>query len=266
MSRTLRSPRSALALLAACLLGAAGPAQAAPTVYFGLDNGAFPNPAPLSTAARDQFVAAAGAGNLTTQDYESAAVGELAALTTGVLANGVGVSITRSVSGADSRLRITQGNGAFDTFATSGRQHLEMLSDQGSTYFTATFDTPIDGLGFYLTDVSDWIGTPGPVGHVFAVLTTVDNATLEFDLTPGLDPTTLVSGNRAFFGVLESSARFTSFAIRSDAGIPGGDALGIDDFMVALAPNGVPEPGTTALAGLASLALLAGSAKRRRRA
>lgn len=266
MTRTLRPTRSALALLLGGVLGVAGPSLAAPTVYFGLDNSAFPNPAPLSTAAHDQFVAAAGAGHLTTQDYESATPGELAALTTGVLANGVGVSITRSVSGTDSRLRITQGNGVFDTFATSGRQHLEMVSDQGTTYFTATFDSPIDGLGFYLTDASDWIGTTGPVGHLFAVLTTVDNTTLDFDLTPGLDPTTLVSGNRAFFGVLESSARFTSFAIRSDAGIPAGDALGIDDFMVALAPGRVPEPGTLALAALASLSLLGGAVRRRRRA
>jgi hypothetical protein len=137
-----------------------------------------------------------------------------------------------------------------------------MLSDNGTTYFTVDFASPIDGLGFFVSDIADWFGETGPLAHLQAVLKTTDNTTLELDLTPGQQPTDLVSGNMAFFGVLGQGTRFTSFAIRSPASLPGGDALGIDDFMVVLQPNRVPEPAGLGLAALA----LAGLAWSRRRA
>ena len=252
--RTLSLLGSGTALALAC--------GAAPTVYFGIDNSAFPSPATNAEAAHSAFAAAAGAGAITTQDYESAAVGEFAATTSGVLANGVGVTVTNTVSGQDSRLRITEGNGAFDTHAHSGRRYVEALTVNGTTYFTVDFASPIDGLGFYVSDLADWFGTPGPLAHLQAVLKTTDNTTLELDLSPGQQPSDLVSGNMAFFGVLGQGTRFTSFAIRNPASLPGGDALGIDDFMVVLQPNRVPEPASAALAVLALAGLVA---SRRRR-
>ena len=102
---------------------------------------------------------------------------------------------------------------------------LEVLSAQGTTFFTVDFDQPLNGLGFFVSDLSDWFDDKNAVGHLFAVLKLADNSTKEFDLTQGLAPDTLVTGNMAFFGVLDSGPSITSFAIRSDANIPGGDAL-----------------------------------------
>ena len=249
---------SALATAAAAL---ALPAAAVPQVYFGIDNSSFPNPATNAEAARGQFAAAAGAGNITTQDYEAADVGPLAATTTGVLANGVGVTVTNSVAGTDSRLRVTEGAGGFDTHAHSGDRFLEALSVEGTTYFTVDFASPIDGLGFFVSDLADWAGTAAPVPHLLAVLKTTDNTTVELDLSPGAEPGNLVSGNMAFFGVLGQGARFTSFALVNPRNGAGGDALGIDDFMVVLQANRVPEPAGLGLAALA----LAGLALSRRR-
>jgi hypothetical protein len=256
-------------LLRALVVGVAAaalglPAAAAPQVFFGIDNSAFPSPATQAEAAKTQFVTAAGAGSITTQDYETAPVGDLGAVTSGVLANGVGVTVANTVSGANSLLRVTDGGGGFDTYAHSGQRFLEMLSDNGTTYFTVDFASPIDGLGFFVSDIADWMGTAGPLAHLQAVLKTTDNTTLELDLTPGQDPADLVSGNMAFFGVLGQGTRFTSFAIRSPASLPGGDALGIDDFMVVLQPNRVPEPAGLGLAALA-LAGLAVSRRARRK-
>ncbi len=229
-------------------------AHAAPTVYFGIDNALRTSAGPNALAARDAFVTAAGAATITTQDYESAALGELAAVTTGVLANGVGVTLTRSTSGTDQRMRITRGPGTFNTHPAAGLRYLELLSEPGSTFFTATFDQALDGLGFFVSDVSDWFGFTPPVDDLFVVLGTASGATVELDLTPGLDPTELRDGNMAFFGVIDSADPFRSIAIRSGRVASGGDALGIDNFMVSL--NRVPLPGTLALV-LAGLAVLA---------
>lgn len=246
-------------LAAALLLLASAAAAAAPTVFVGVDNAFKPTPT-NANAARDAFLAAAGP--VATQDFESLTPGALGASTPGVFANGVGVTLANTTTaqnnGAPGYLRITQGNGDFDTYPAGGRQFLEALSGRESTYFTATFDQPLSALGLFVTDLSDWAGTAG-VPDLQFVLTTTGGAELVFDPSgPGLTPSQMVSGNVAFFGVVGNDVAFSKFAVRSlgsNQGVPDGDALGFDNVMIRAAATGVPEPGALALVALGLAAL-----------
>ncbi|MCP5149698.1 MAG: hypothetical protein H6982_03025 [Chromatiales bacterium] len=247
---SIRRSSARAAVVAAALCAAAPVAQAAPIVFLGLDNAFMPSPRPNADAARDAFVAAAGAATLVTQDFESAALGALpAGASTGTFANGVGVTVDNT---ATDYLRVASGVGPFDTYPVSGSRYLESLSAEGSTYFTASFDQPLRAIGFYITDASDWIGTPGPIAPLVVSLTTL-SGTFDFDLTGSVDPTTIVDGNVAFFGALSAGDPITSVAIANPGSNPDEDAIGIDDVMVAV--QSVPVPQTLTLLG-AGLALL----------
>jgi len=232
---------------AAAVLAFTTSATASPLVFFGMDNVTLPSTRPNSDDARNAFVAAVGGASITTQDFESETVGNLPNPSfTGTLAKGVGVTVTNS---ATNYVRISEGRGAFDTSPISGSKYLETLSDQGTTFFTATFDQAVHAIGFYLTDINDWeCCSPGvpenTIGKLRLVLTGASGST-ELDLSPGFDPIHLRDGNVEFFGVFDDVNPFTSIAIRSDANIPGGDAIGIDDVMISLGT--VPAPGTGAL-------------------
>ena len=240
-----------LTLGTVCALAAAA-SSAAPTVYFGLENSNRPTSPNPATAARDSFVAAAGAATITTQNYDGVLPGDLAPTTTGVLANGVGVTVTNSTVNGFLSV-VTPGTNPYGTYPTSGNQYLEALSGPNSTYFTVAFDRAVSGLGFYVSDVSDWRDDPSvalAIDDIEVVLTTVAGNTVVLDLTPGFAPSELFNGNLVFFGVIDTTNPFTSISIHSGSQLPAGDALGFDDFMVSLT-NGVPEPGTMALVLLA---------------
>jgi len=238
---------------AAALAFATSPA-AAPIVFFGLHNSSILTaPYGNADAARNDFVAAVGAASIATQDFESFAAmppgTNLPASNIGLFANGVGVTLANS---ATDYMKISPFIGDLDTHATSGDRFLEAKSDQGSTYFTATFDQAVRAIGFYVTDASDW-NMFSNVGELRVVLTTASGS-LELDLTPGFDSTEIVNGNTAFFGVLDNAEPFTSIAIRSDASNGGEDGIGIDDVMISI--RAVPAPGTLPLV-LGLLPLLA---------
>lgn len=231
----------------------------AASVFIGVDNSAFASPSTNADAARNAFLAVAGA--VVTQDFEGVDPGDLGALTAGVFANGVGVSVSNTTTalndGSPGYLRIATGVGSFDTYPTSGRRYLETLSGASSTYFTATFDNLIGALGFDYTDVSDWAGdTSGSIPPLVAVVTFGDGSIQNIDLAGGIAPTSLVSGNRGFVGIVEATLGIRSIAVRSGRA-PDGDALGIDDVRVAR----LSEPTPAALLALA----VAGLALSRRR-
>jgi hypothetical protein len=239
-------PRGLALAAAAAALAFTTSAMAAPLVFFGLDNATLPSTRPNADAARNAFVASVGGASITTQNFETAVVGDLPKPSfTGTLASGIGVTVINS---ATSFMRISAGIGAFDTSPISGSKYLETLSNQGTTHFTATFDEPVRAIGFYLTDINDWeccgANAPMPIGKLRLVLTSASGST-ELDLTPGFDPINLKDGNVEFFGVFDAVDPFTSIAIRSDANIPGGDGIGIDDVMISV--RAVPAPGTGAL-------------------
>lgn len=258
--------RAAIVLVGAF---ATGTPWALPTVYADVDNTVTARTAhPLSDAARSSFLAAIAGSSIAVQTYETESTGAMGPTTVGVLGNGVGVTVVNStVNGALSILQPAPGtNGPFDTFPTSGGKYLYALSDAGSTYFTVSFGQAVNGIGFNVSDVSDWAGNCGSscasIGELRVVLTTRSGANLSYDLTPGHLPGDLVNANLGFFGIVDASDPFTSLSLRSDSSIPGGDALGIDDFTVAVT-SAVPEPAAAALM-LGGLPLLVALGRRRR--
>jgi hypothetical protein len=255
-------PRTFALAAAAAALAFTASAMAVPMVFFGLDNVKLPSTRPNADAARNAFVAAVGGASITTQNFETAVVGDLPKPSfTGTLASGIGVTVTNS---ATNYMRISAGIGAFNTSPISGSKYLETLSDQGTTFFTAAFDQAVRAIGFYITDINDWKccnngASPNTIGKLRLLLTSASGTT-ELDLTPGSDPIDLEDGNVEFFGVFDAVDPFTSIAIRSDANIPGGDGIGIDDVMISV--RSVPAPGTVAL--LLSLLPVLGFVRSRR--
>ncbi|WP_284619211.1 hypothetical protein [Aquabacterium humicola] len=241
-------------LVAAAL--AAG-AQAAPTVYFGIDNATIlPGGShPVADAAAAAFAAAAGP--LATESFEGFATGALpASFTVGT----VDVGFTNQ---ATQYTQIATGVGTFSTFATDGTQFIDSLSDNGSTYFTMAFGSALPGFGFYLTDASDWLGTTSPLASLQVHLMHAQGETV-LDLLD-ISPSQVVNGNVAFFGVLADPANpITGFFITNPALNPDEDAIGLDQLMIPQAA--VPEPATWALAPVALLALAASTRRRGRRA
>lgn len=230
-------------------------AEAAPVVYFGLDNadlsggGAHPN----ADAAALAFAGASGP--LAVQGFEGFALGTVPA------SFAVGGTNATFASHATDYSQISTGVGTFSTYAGSGSRYLESLSDNGSTYFEINFDQPLRALGFTLTDPSDWFGTTGPIPGLTLNLFQ-GGGTIAIDLLDGLDASTLVNGSFAFFGVVDATTPITGFSISSLATLPAGDAIGLDDLRISLASSSsVPEPGAL---GLVAIALLGAAAVRRR--
>ncbi|MGE0858890.1 MAG: VPLPA-CTERM sorting domain-containing protein [Gammaproteobacteria bacterium] len=238
----LRACAAALLLLA----GAQG-AQAATTVYSGLDNsnlaggGAHPN----ADAARAAFEAAAGV--LLVQTFDDLAVGPAP----GTLLTPFGASLVASASGG---VTIAEGVGAFDTYPTSGR-YLDSLTANGSAFYTVSFDLPVRGFSFDLTDASDWAGDARTTANL--VLTLLKNGADEtITLFGDISASQMVNGNFGFFGVLSDARDIVGFTITNPAANPDEDALGLDNLAVTVEP--VPLPGAawlmlSAVGGLAAL-------------
>ncbi|MBX3667142.1 MAG: hypothetical protein KF778_01975 [Rhodocyclaceae bacterium] len=228
--------------LAGACMAATFNAAAAPVVYFGLDNlnlsagGAAPNAAAAAAAF------AAAAGPLATQNFDAMSLG---AVPPGFNIGTVAATYTDSASDYS---RISAGVGTFSTFPISGAQYLEALTNSGSTYFSISFDRPLSALGFYITDASDWIGTGGSIPNLSVALSEVSGGSV-LQLMGGLDPNTVVNGNAAFFGVIDTANPITGFSISNPAGVPDKDAIGLDNLQVAV----VPLPSTAALLALGLL-------------
>ena len=242
MQAIFRFVRAAVAII---VVGSAATfTQAAPIVFFGIDNldlsggGAHPN----ADSAAASFAAAAG--SLATQDFEGFVPGAVPA---NFAVGSVNASYT---SQATSYTQITNGPGGFSTFPVSGKQFIEGLSNQGSTYFTIGFDQSVRAMGFYISDASDWIGNAGPLANLLVNLTQLSGGA-SLDLFGGLDAATVNNANVAFFGVIDNANPITGFSISSPASLPDADAIGFDRLQVAVAP--APRLDWLVLIGLVSL-------------
>lgn len=214
------------------------------TVYFGLDNATLSSggPRPNADAAAAAFASAAGATAV--QDFESFATGAVPA---SIPIGGTTAAFTNLAS---AYAQISRNTGTFDTYPTSGSNYLEALSANGTSYFAFSFDRGVRALGFYITDASDWIGSGVGIASLQIVLHRA-SGDAALDLLGGLDAASVVNGNAAFFGVIDDAAPILGFSIFNPAGVPGEDAIGIDDLRV----SAVPEPSMVYLAGAGLLAL-----------
>ena len=248
-------PRKSIAALA--LLGLTQSALGA--VFSGFDN----NPAataplashPVSDAARDAFVAAAGgSGAIRLNDLEALTAGPVPS--TLDFGGGLQASFTALATNGTA---VTTGNGPFAEFPISGTQHIASVTLQNTTFWSMAFTQPLRAFGFYATDPSDWAGSaPGSVPSLRVVLTGSSGST-SYELTPGIDPATINNASVAFFGVVDAAAPFTQITLFHPAHALTEDAVGIDNLMAVA----VPEADTYALM-LAGLGLVAVAARRRR--
>lgn len=245
-------------LAAAGLVLGISAAQAAPTLYRGLDNldlsggGAHPT----ADAARAQFLAAVGA--VAVQSFERAGDGiAVGAVPASFMVGSTSVSF--STAGAGVR-EIAADPGAFSTFATQGSQFLYALVAAGGTFYTMEFDMPTAGLGFYVTDPNDWFGNDLASTVLQVSLVHANNDVETVDLLDNISASQVRNGSVAFFGAVDLANPIVGFSILNPLALPGEDALGLDQLTLAQA-SAVPEPATLLLAGGALFA-----ASRRQRA
>jgi PEP-CTERM motif len=167
-------------------------------------------------------------------------------------------SVTATIAGQDSlgdssiyALKASDsGNGRFDT--TNGAADGMLL--EGHATFSVTFDSAVSAFGFYATDAGDF----GPELTIRLFQTAAATQPSSTHLVSGPQ----VDGSLLFWGFIDSQATYekVEFVFGSQR-----DGIGFDDFTIGSpAPvDGVPEPGTLALLGLALLG--AGAARRYRR-
>jgi hypothetical protein len=240
--RMIGSRRNLGRLALPCLLAAValafpvGEARAGFTTFFGIDqgNGTPPTTPNLSLAARTSFVSALGTVGV--ENFESYAVGNPPASLSFV---GSGVTATATYAAGEA-INNAQDNGAF---ATSGTHYLD---SQGVRDDRLAFSSPVAGIGFYVTDLSDGGTAPDQIS---VILTLVGGGTQTFT-------TSVTTGNSnanvLFFGVAGTtpSDLFSQVEILNTFTTEG-DVHGIDDLTVGLAP--VPEPPSLAMLGLGLL-------------
>lgn len=222
------------------------PAFSAPIVFFGLDSNPV-DPLPLlvhpnADAARASFLnQLAPATGI--QGFEASA----APLTFLPLGS------TATLSGPAT---FATGNHPGGLFPISGAGYLQsfVLANTPRTLFTLTFDTPVQAIGFYGVDFSDFFGLPDPGGSLQVVLAGL-GASQVLDALPGMNPVNIASGAVHFWGVISADQPFSSVSLVAPAGALWLDeGVAIDDLLVGT-PALVSAPSSLTLLSLA-LALI----------
>lgn len=209
----------------------AAPLHAALIVYSNFDIANSTDPRPNSDAMAASFdAAAAGLGPLAVIDFESAPVGVFnnLAVAPGVTMDGI------DISSNDQEIRnapVGPPDGLFGYNTTAGgTQFVGMLAGD----LTFTFSTPIQSFGAYIS------GTQ----LAFNTITFFDGST---QVIPVPLPSA-TAGGVTFVGFTDAGQQISSVTISSI-----GDLLGVDDVRFGV----VPEPGTSVLAVIGLVGLIA---------
>jgi hypothetical protein len=243
--RRMLDPRRSLGRLALpCLLAVmalavpAGEARAAFTTFFGIDqgNGIPPTTPNLSLAARTSFVSALGTVGV--ENFESHAVGSPPP---SLSFAGSGVTATATYAAGET-INNAVDNGAFATSPT------HYLDSQGVRDDHLVFSSPVAGIGFYVTDLSDGGSAPDQIS-IIATLVVGGTQTFTTSVT-----TSNSNGNVLFFGVVSTdpSVLFSQVEIVNTF-TSEGDVHGLDDLTIGTAAAAVPEPSGLAILGLGLL-------------
>lgn len=222
--------------IALALTLAGGTASASLVTFYGADNGVVSGP--NSTAALNNFSAAAGATSLI--DFQGLGNGasNVANLTVGT---GVSLTVTGNAGGGIVNDNLQAELLGFNASA-GGSKWLQMYPGfNSSTGATAifTFATAINAFGVFLTDTQT--NYPGNITIDFN-----DGTSQSLDITKNNS-----TGGLLFFGFTDIGKSFTTVAINTGATTSLRDIFGIDDVRFAAAPSfTVPEPAPLALLGL----------------
>jgi hypothetical protein len=223
----------------------AGPARAAFSTFFGIDqgNGTPPTTPSLSLAARTSFLSAVNTVGV--NDFESAAVGTPPA---SLSFAGSSVTATATYAATESINNATD-SGAF---ATSGTHYLD--ATQGLRDDRLSFSSPVAGVGFYVTDLSDGGTSPDQISIIATLAGGGGTQTFTTNVSASDS-----NSNVLFFGVVSTSpsALFSQVEIVNTA-TSIDDVHGIDDMTVGV--TAVPEPSSAA-----TLAMGLGLVSHRRR-
>lgn len=240
--------------LVVAVLAAVASTASADQVYRGFDaNGgggalvSFPN----SDAAQAAYLAAASA--VQTQNFEGMGLGGVPATWTfsGGLQAAYGNQAT--VQGS-----IATGVSASQTYGSDGTRYLYSETAPGSGFFTLKFDSSVNGIGFYISDASDWFNSQNVPGASYIEIMNGNSVVSTVDLFTQ-SPSNIQSGGMMYFGIV-TDASFDGIRVaqplRADGGTSESDAVGFDQFTIS-----VPTPGAAGVLAMAGLAM-----GRRRRA
>lgn len=224
-----------------CLVCCSAPVDAAIIVFSGADPGVGPGGArPNSNAAAASFDVAAGAlGTVNLINFESAPLGNFAAL-------GLGSGVTATLAGTDidSNAGITNVLGdstlGYNTTA-GGSQYLRVVPifDVGTASVTFGFDAPVQAFGTYITG----LGTAAGALHVvFSDGTAQD-----------LSVAGSASGGVQFFGFTDEGKFISSVQLQLTGVIGSRDIFSVDDVRFVAASEAVPEPSTLVIFAVVGL-------------
>jgi len=189
--------------------------------------------------------AAGNIGVIRLNDFEALPAGPVPA----ILDFGGGLQAS-FVASATNGTELTEGIGDFFEFPISGSKHITSVTLQGTTFWSMTFNQELRAIGFCATDMSDWAGSSGTIPPLQVELAG-SGGSVNYDLTPGIDPTTVANASVAFFGVVDADNPFNQITLVHPAHALTEDAVGIDNLMAVAVPE--PETWLTMLTGLGLL-------------